>query len=895
MVEWPILSGQIPPVATSYVARQGTGPSLASLAAETTTLLVPAKDTARSLDGLGGSGKTSLAAALANECHDAQAAHLVLWVTATGRDAVITGYAQALRDLGEGAYQGESPEHAADRFLDWLRRPDLSWLVVLDEVADPAAVDGLWPAGPSGRVLVTTANPDAAAAAHNPRAVELGVFSPREALNYLFTNARLDVGQRAGAFDLATELGCSPVALRHAAAFLTATELDCSQYHAHFSERRQAAGRAFSDSLGSTVAAAWSLSRELADHLAPRGLASRALALISMLSPYGIPYQVLSSEAARAYLTKPGGFQADETHMRTALGNLRRAGLVTINEGSRARTVLVHELVQALTRKFIPATESRQAARAAADALAQAWTDHEITPSIAQALRDSTAKLQEVAGTILLSSECHPALLDAGRSLDADGLAGPAVAYWGAMASATQQALGAGHPQTAAVRDLLAAACRASGRLDEAVGIYEGVLADREQALGPGHPDTLAARDRLTQTYSAAGRSNDAIGTAERALASVEAAAGPNHPDTLKAHTNLASAYLGAGFHDEAGAAFRRVLARMESVLGPDHPETIATRSSLADTCRASGRFKEAIALGKRALADRERVNGPDHPDTVRARASLASAYRAAKKPKDALSLHERIVADRERLQGPEHPDTILARCELAVTYLSARKFGQSIPQYERALTDSEQGLGYHHPITESVREDLNAAASTAQSVIGIDLRSRRLARSLSVPSGQNSVAVVGCRGCVRSRGRSAASSEDQRWVSWQAGALAVFGGDRRPLCVPRAGRRRRRTTGGVGSLPMTCRSARPISSSGNWDASKRRVISPRDVTRATCLPPVCDREAVRVKGIVMDSSPLPGGPARSPERPTSQPGSPIRSPAGDRHRRAAPARGHRR
>lgn len=737
MVEWPILSGQIPPVAATYVARQETGLGLASLAAETTTLLVPAKDTARSLDGLGGTGKTCLAAALANECHGIPAAHLVLWITATGRAAVITGYAQALHDVGEGPYQGEGPEHAADRFLDWLRRPDVSWLVVLDGVADPAVVDGLWPAGPSGRVLVTTANPDAAADAHNPRAVELGLFSPREALNYLFANARLDVGQRAGAFDLATELGCSPVALCHAAAFLTATELECSQYHTHFSERRQAAARAFPDSLGATVAAAWSLSRELADHLAPQGLASRALTLISMLSPDGIPYPVLSSQAARAYLTEPGGFLADETHMRTALGNLRRAGLITINEGSPARTVLVHEVVQALTRQYIPAAESQRATRAAADALAQAWSDHEIAPPTAQALRDSTAKLQEIAGAALLSPECHPALLAAGRSLDADGLAGPAVAYWGAMASATQRALGPGHPQTAAVRDRLAAACQASGRLDEAVGIYEGVLAGREQVLGPGHPDTVAARDRLTQTYLAAGRSNDAIGIAERALAGVEAAAGPNHPDTLQAHTNLAGAYLGAGRHDQAIAAFRRVLARMENVLGPDNPRTIATRSSLADTCQASGRFKEAIALGKRTLTDRERLNGPDHPDTVGARASLAAAYRAAKKQKDALSLYERIVADRERLQGTGHPDTILARCELAVTYLSARKFGQSIPQYERALTDAEQALGYNHPTTESVREDLNAAASAAQSVIGIDLRSPRPARPLPVQPGR--------------------------------------------------------------------------------------------------------------------------------------------------------------
>src|SRR5262245_40170235 len=100
-VERPVIAGHIPPVAASYVARPETGLTLASLATKATTLLVPARDTARGLHGLGGTGKTSLAANLAYECHQVQAADLVLWISATGRDAMITGYAQALRDLGE--------------------------------------------------------------------------------------------------------------------------------------------------------------------------------------------------------------------------------------------------------------------------------------------------------------------------------------------------------------------------------------------------------------------------------------------------------------------------------------------------------------------------------------------------------------------------------------------------------------------------------------------------------------------------------------------------------------------------------------------------------------------------------------------------------------------------
>ena len=724
MVEW-VLSGQIPPV-VSYVARQETGVSFVGFAEQTTTLLVPAKDTAPGFDGLGGTGKTSLASVLAQECHDNHAAHLVLWVTATGQDAVVTGYAEALRDLGEGPYPGESLEHAADRFLGWLRKTDQPWLIVLDEIAGPAVLDGLWPAGPAGRVLAVSQDPDAVAPAPHVRAAELGVFSPREALTYLFASVNWDASQRAGAVELATELGYSPVALRHAAAFLSSTEMDCRQYYSHFTERRQLAAPAFPHGLVSTVAATWSLSWELADQFRPQGLAGRVLALISMLAPHGIPYRVLSSAAARGYLTEPEAPPAEETHVRAALANLSRAGLVTINDRSPVRTVLVHEMVQALTRQYLPAAEAERAARAAADALAQAWSEPDITPSTAQALRECTVKLREITGTFLLSSGWHPAVLQAGQSLDADGLAGPAVAYWEAITGATHQALGPGDPQTIALRDRLGTACEASGRLDKAIAVYETVLADRDQALGSGHPDTQAARDRLTRIYLAADRPDDAIGLAERTLVSSEAVAGPSHPDTLTAHANLASAYLDAGRHEKAIDTFRSGLAGMEQVLGANHPEAIAARGSLIDAYRESGLFKEAIALGKRTVADRERVSGPDHPDKIAARASLASAYRDAKKPKDAIHAFERVVADRERVQSPGHPDTILARCELAVAYLSARKFGLSIPQYERALDDAEQALGPDHPLTQSVREDLTEAANTAWSVLGIDLRSRR-------------------------------------------------------------------------------------------------------------------------------------------------------------------------
>jgi tetratricopeptide (TPR) repeat protein len=684
-----------------------------------TAVLLPPADSADGLGGRGGTGKTSLAAALALTSVQDGTAQLVVWITATGRDAVISGYAHAQHELDQVPYQGSSPEPAASQFLDWLARTDVPWVVVLDDLADPVALHGLWPNGPAGRVIVTTGQLDAAAAAPNPRAARVGAFSPREALTYL--SARLqqgDPGQRAGAVELVTELQYVPATLGHAAAYMAATGVDCRQYRAQFAERRQALVHAFPGSFSSALAATWSLSCELADRLPPSGMAWRAMALISMLSPHGIPGAVLTSQAARAYIAGPARPPVDAAEVQSALYNLARTGLVTISDRSAARTVWVHEVVQALTRRHLPAAEGGHAAQAAADALAETWRSQDVGPVAAQAMRDCTAALRQIAGTFLWEPDCHPVLLAAGQSLTAEGLAGPAVTYWRWMLGFSQRTLGEEHPQTVELRDLLATACEVSGDHQTAIATYEDALGSHAGAGDQG------IRDRLTRSYLAAGRTDDAIKLAEAALSECEQRLGPDHPDTLAAHASLAGAFLRAGEFDHAATAYRQVAAHSEQVLGPSHPGTISARASLVDVYQGAGRFKDAIALGKRILTDRERAQGAGHPDTVAARSALAAAYRAAHKHKDALRLYERVLTDRERAQGDGHPDTILARNDVALSYLATQKLAVAIAQYERALADSQQALGHDHPITKSTQQSLNEAGAYALSVLGIDLRS---------------------------------------------------------------------------------------------------------------------------------------------------------------------------
>jgi hypothetical protein len=95
------------------------------------------------LCGLGGVGKTQLAAEYARRAWTAVDVEVLLWVRATSRDAIVDAYRNAAQQV-LGPQEGAAPQ-IAERWWAWLAATPLRWLVVLDDVQDPADVRGLWP------------------------------------------------------------------------------------------------------------------------------------------------------------------------------------------------------------------------------------------------------------------------------------------------------------------------------------------------------------------------------------------------------------------------------------------------------------------------------------------------------------------------------------------------------------------------------------------------------------------------------------------------------------------------------------------------------------------------------------------------------------------------------
>ena len=709
---WPVRSGTVPTVADGYTDRLETAPNLAAaLPAGAAVALVPgrtagnaalpADPTAR--DWLRSTGKTQLAAAFAESLWHARGLDLLVWIEATSRASVLSGYAAATA-AATGRDQVSSCESVATQFLGWLSETSRSWLVVLDDLADPADLDGLWPTGPAGRVLVTCG--DRAAVPRGMQVLPVGLFNSREALSYLTERLSANRGQRLGALDLVNAVGFEPIALTQASAVIASSAMSCHDYQDNFVRWREQLTES-SGAVPLASAVTWPLSFERATQLAPGGSVQSVLALAALLDGHGIPATVLTTPAAVGYLAGGGEAPAGSELTRVALAALERVGLLTVEPATAPPMVAISPVLQAALRAAMPEGMLDQAVRVAADALQQAWPTPELPGWPASGLRSCTAALRQIAGDRLWGNGCHPVLLRAGDSLDRSRLIGPAVEHWRDLVTTSDELLGAGHPLTVMTGQRLAEACLAADRADDAVTWFQRLLDTQAVQLGPDNPDLIATRIRLGHALVAARNFDAAASVLKRVLSDSERVRGPEHADTLGARDELAAAYVSAGRPADAVTLYRRTLADREHAQGSRDPQTMTTRQGLADSYLASGQAKEAVAAYKRVVADRERTLGPDHLDTTRARYSLGLAYQQTGKTVAAERAYEHAQAGFERALGPRHPDTLRNRAELARAYRQLGRYGDARALLRDTVVRLERILPPGDPLIGELREIL--------------------------------------------------------------------------------------------------------------------------------------------------------------------------------------------
>ena len=237
-----------------------------------------------------------------------------------------------------------------------LARQEASWLVVFDNAPDRASVEAFVPPAGPGQVLVTTQNQ------HWPSGQALGVpvLDPGVAADFLVN--RTGDADRAGARALGVELGGLPLALEQAAAYMQATGTTLARYLPMFKVQQAdllAHGEAARHPADVAATLGLALSRLEDEDLSAAGL----MRLLAFLSPEPVPLDMLLTNERPTGLIGPevtdmiGPLLGDPVAVGAAIIALRRYSLVApAGDG----LVLVHRLVQAITRAQLTADQAAQ-------------------------------------------------------------------------------------------------------------------------------------------------------------------------------------------------------------------------------------------------------------------------------------------------------------------------------------------------------------------------------------------------------------------------------------------------------------------------------------------------------------------------------------------------------
>ncbi|WP_063793251.1 toll/interleukin-1 receptor domain-containing protein [Frankia sp. R43] len=676
------------------------------------------------LAGMGGVGKTQLAAHYAHQMWQTGGVDVLVWVVAASREAIHTGYAAAAARIC-GA-DPTDPAVAAEVLLDWLAATDTRWLVVLDDLADPVDLAGLWPpTRQHGHVLVTTRRRDATLTGPGRRRIDVGLFTPAQATAYLTAAlaayGRADSPEQIAA--LATDLGWLPLALSQAAAYLADLDLDCAAYRRRLADHARTLAdltpdTGLPDDQRNTITTAWTLSINRANQLRPLGLARPLLQLAALLDPNGIPETALTSPPALTWLATARPDQPAPTtdDARDALRALHRLSLA---DHTPAQAVRVHQLLQHAVRDTLTADQTHILARTAADALLHVWPDTDPDGTLTQTLRANTTTLHATTRDHLHQPDLHEVLSRTGNSLGDTGLIGAAINHFQHLCQLAQYHQGPDHPETLVIRRFLAFWQGEAGDHAGAATAFEQLLADQSRVLGPDHPHTLITRHNLACSQGHLGDPAGAATAFEQLLVDRLRVLGPDHPHVLGTQYYLAFWRGEAGDPVGAAAAFEYLLEEYLRVLGPEHPETLATWGNLADWRGEAGDPAGAATAFEHVLEECLRVLGPDHPYTLSSRHNHAFRQGQAGDHAGAATAFERLLADRLRVLGPDHPSILNTRHNLADWRSRAGDPAGAATAFEQLLEECLRVLGPDHPYTLTTRGKLARWRGKAENPAG--------------------------------------------------------------------------------------------------------------------------------------------------------------------------------
>ena len=555
--------------------------------------------------GLGGIGKTRGALEYAWLHTDDYTA--LLFISAPSIAELRANLANLAGVLGTTADKASIDEQLT-AVLGWLDAHP-GWLLIIDNVDTEEAaaeVQRLLARLRSGHVLITSRISNWSAGV---QPLELDVLAEPDAAAFLIERAphrsqKADDPAQSSA--IARELDGLALALEQAGAYIDKQRLSFAEYLNRWQAKRPEVLRWHDPRLmqyPASVAVTWETTfAQLTD---PQ---RRLLEALSWLDPEPIPLFLFDAAPLAEAIPDP----------RDALAGLTAYSLVRFDAAGDA--VLVHRLVQEITRGRIPEADRTAALEIVLEAVDSAATDDpedvrswNIWTPLAVHV-DAVSRHADAAGlaepTAQLMNDLGLYRLNRGQYRTAEPLMRRALHI-------DELSFGNDHPKVAICLNNLAQLLQATNRLDEAEPLMRRALHIDELFFGHDHPNVARDLNNLAQLHKATNRLDEAEPLMRRALHIDELSFGHDHPEVATDLSNLAQLLQATNRLAEAEPLMRRALHIDELSFGHDHPEVATDLNNLALLLQATNRLAEAEPLMRRALHIVELSFGNDHPDVA--------------------------------------------------------------------------------------------------------------------------------------------------------------------------------------------------------------------------------------------------------------------------------------
>ncbi|KAM6493363.1 hypothetical protein JOM56_011497 [Amanita muscaria] len=695
------------------------------------------------LYGMGGIGKTQICLKFIEE-HGKKWFSDIFWVNASSEDAIDL----CLRQIAQKYMVDSTP--SAESALEWIScRND--WLMVFDN-ADGGyqVVEKFIPSGKGGSILITSRDKGLARITSGTH-LEVTEMGEEEAIVLLLKAAMIDnnsVNVAMTAEKLVAELGCIPIAIDSAGAYVQSCSCGLDYYLELFMKHR---AKLMSDKefKGASLYqystyGTWDISMEEIRHrtegenVLQRLEAESALILLNIFAflhhdnisgeifekaalnfmerkdeiTNGLPQSISLLDSKMLFLKDDGNW--DALQFQAGIKLLLAFSLIRGNEGM----YFVHPLIQAWSTDRMPEGDVSNCCKKSRSLLAcSVKVDYEGNNfRFCTLLAPHIKRNDEYAAQWISDEQYYDDQSERfGFVFDRVGDWNEAEKMYSATLQARETMLDADDPETMHAMQSLALTYKNKGKWIEAESLQVKVMELREIKLGSLHLHTISAMDNLGATYSDQGRWMEAESLQVKVLELMEA-----FKEKLVALpclytlalNNLAITYRNQGKWMEAESLQVKVMELSKEKLGAFHPDTLLAMSNLAVTYGDQGKWMEAESLQLKVMEFIKEKLGALHLDTLTAMNNLAAVYSKQEKWMEAESLQVKVMKLRKEKLGTLHPHTLAAMGNLGFTYTEQGKSMEAESLQLKVMELSKEKLGALHPDTLTAMNNLAAVYS---------------------------------------------------------------------------------------------------------------------------------------------------------------------------------------